>query len=210
MKNIDFLPQDYKDARNRHRERIMRLWLVGAAVCALAVLFVVGHVQLRQARNDLSYLASQNQLLQRGLDLISQLTREQQQLSRKYKMLQALAPQVSCSENLTDLARLMPPGVTLKQYQLKCESPAGRTNSDQQSGSGSPQRYVVTVVGLAPSEMDVAVLVAQLSAFQRFRDVRLEYCKASPVHGRRAHGFKATFVIQPASLNVEQTQEVRQ
>ena len=44
---------------------------------------------------------------------------------------------------------------------------------------------------------DVAVLVGQLSGYEKFQDIRLEYCKADSIQGHLATQFKISFAIKP-------------
>jgi hypothetical protein len=51
----------------------------------------------------------------------------------------------------------------------------------------------VTLSGMAASQVDIAVLVGQLSGCREFANVRLDYSKATDFDGRRAQEFRVTF-----------------
>ena len=216
MKDIDFLPQWYRQARRSHDSRISRLWLAMIGLCALAVWFGVGKLQTGQAQAQLAYLTDQNQMVQEGLDLIGQLEEEQAELQERYKLAQELAPTLSSVEILSKLADLIPPQIALKKLEVvsklsepsaarsdKLTALAAKISAGTPSGPTPPQprtvEMEVSVIGLAPSETDVAILVGQLAGCRDFRQVRLEYCKAATIEQCQGYSFKASLTVEAAA-----------
>ena len=211
MKDIDFLPLQYRQARRRHDSRIVRGWLAVIALCAMGVWFGVGRFQLREAKARLIHLDVQNRTVQTGLDLIDKLEGEQTTLLERYGLAQQLTPTLSCVQTLAKLAELIPPQVALERLSIVSRKdqnrprPGGKLGELAERISADAWQPGITelqlsIVGLAPSEMDVVLLVGRLSSCQSFAEVRLEYCKSDTVNKHRAWVFKVNLLAKAAPL----------
>jgi len=224
VKDIDFLPHWYRQARHRRDLRISRVWLGMIGLCALGIWLAAGNLQMDQAQARLDHLTDQNQTIQKGLDLMAELETEQTGLLVRYELAQELSPRRSCVEILSKLAELIPPQVSLKELEVISKVVEDRAKSGDKlttlaakisgktSSEASPSKrrtieMTVNIVGLAPSEMDVAILVGQLGSCRDFLQVRLEYCKASTIEQCRGYSFKATLTVEAASLPVEKSED---
>lgn len=212
MRKIDFLPESYRETRRRHALRIRRIWLAGFVLAGLACWFGVEEVRLRAVRRQLAYLEQQHQISMAGLEHIATLQAEQALLLDRHRLVQELQSPVSTVETMFQIARLLPDNVALKQLQVNCQpmhQPA-RTGSEATvaataamagAAGEKPTQAVpasmprVTLTGLAASQVDIAVLVGQLSGCREFANVRLDYSKATDLAGRRAQEFRVTFDV---------------
>ena len=218
MTYIDFLPQWYKQDRRRRDLRISRIWLTAIGFCALGVWFGVGNLQLRQAHAQLAHLQQQNHTVRAGLDLLDQLKSEQATLLERCNLAQKLTPSISSVDVLTRLAEFIPSKVAIERLNLiskkasataqssdKLTALAARIAADKvlpQASSSQGTQMHLSIVGLAPTQMDVAVLVGRLAGSQDFRDVRLQYCKATTIENRQGCTFEVTLLIQPPSSSL--------
>ena len=212
MKDINFLPQEYREARRRHDSRVSRLWLAMIGLCALGIWFGVGKLQLRERQARLARLEQQNRMVQTGLDVMEQLKGKHAKLLERYKLAQQLTPRLSCVQTLGRLAELIPPQVVVEKLNVVSKKGQSRPeagnklaqlaerisaeNSLEKASLPEIRELHLSIIGLAPSEMDVAVLVGRLSSYQDFRNVRLEYCKSSTIEKRRACTFEVTLVTK--------------
>ncbi len=210
MKNINFLPQEYRQARRRHDLRVSRMWLAMIGLCALGLWFAVGKLQLREAQARLAHLEDQNKMVQTGLDVMEQLKGEHAKLLERYKLAQQLTPRLSCVQTLSKLADLIPPQVVVEKLDVVSKKGQSRPeagnklaqladrisaeNSLEKASQPEIRELHLSIIGLAPSEMDVAVLVGQLSSYQDFHSVQLEYCRSSTVEKHQASTFEVTLV----------------
>ncbi len=221
MKDIDFLPKPYREACRRHDQRVTRIWFALIGLCALGLWFTGEETRIHKARERVNYLARQNRTVQTGLDLIKKLRMEQAELREKFEVIKDLGPKANSVEILAAISRFMPTQIALKEYQLTCgekeekiEESAGRAervlNKKEADKKPKPRKVPdikVSLVGLARSEMDVAVLVGQLSGYKKFQDIRLEYCKADSIQGHLATQFKISFAIKPHLLTEARKEE---
>ncbi len=211
MRNIDFMPEWYRADRRRRNSHLTRMWLGIIGLAALFLWFTVGRSRVNEAEGHLAHLRSQNRTVQAGLGIIDQLRDEQALLLEKYKLAVQLTPRISCVETLVGLAELIPPQVAVQHLELRSSQEQPRKAkslasvvaklSDSKADSGNEehsknQELQIGLVGLAPSEMDVAVLVGQLSGRQDFHGVNLEYCNATTIEDREGCTFKLKFVVR--------------
>lgn len=213
MKDIDFLPDEFKEARRKHDMRMTRLWLGLIGLTALVLLFASGQMQVNDARAELDYLKHQNEIVLDGLNLISGLKLEQARLAERFKLLEQLGPETDTVETLAKLAEVMPAQIVLKECRLRCEmvqASSSKTSSglaavgkvvsaaDASKDKSTPQvseKVRVEILGLAATEMDVAIFVGRLSSYQKFRDVQLDYCRVDSIEDRQANSFRISFLI---------------
>ncbi len=198
MRNVDFLPDAYRQARRHRRLRLRRLGLGAACLFLLASWLAADELRIRSARSQLEYREGQNRTVQAGLDQIARLQVEQSALLDRHRLLQNLQPPVSSVQTVFRVAQLLPEHVALRQMQMTCgpaalpdAKPAAAGKTQVQPASPPPPR--VTLSGIALSEVDIAVLVGQLSSCREFANVRLDYCKAAEVESRHVQEFRVSF-----------------
>lgn len=219
MRKIDFLPESYRESRRRRAGRIRRVWLAGLVLAVLASWFGVEEVRLRGVRRQLGYLAEQNRTVTAGLEHIARLQAEQAALMDRHRLLQELRSPVSSVETLFRIAKLLPEDVALKQMQMTCQPASGpgakagseaasaATGTAAEGKAGQALQAVprVSLSGVAASQLDIAVLVGQLSGCREFTNVRLDFSKAAEVGGRRAQEFRVTFeAVAEAKANASE------
>jgi hypothetical protein len=200
MRNLDFLPDAYRQARRQRRLRRHRLGLGAACLCLLASWFGADELRIRGSRRQLACRAGQNETVQAGLDQIARLQIEQTALLDRYRLLQDLDPSISSVQTVFRIAQLLPENVALRRMQMTCgpaASPGGApaTPSKTRAQPASPSLPRVALSGIALSEVDIAVLVGQLSSCREFANVRLDYCKAAEVESRRVQEFRVSFDV---------------
>jgi Tfp pilus assembly protein PilN len=214
MKDIDFLPEPYREACHRHDLRVTRVWFAVIGLCALGLWFSGEEMRIHHARKRVDYLARQNKTVHAGLELIKSLRTEQAELREKFDVIKELGPKANSVEILAAISKFMPAQIALKEYQLTCKEKEEKTGewntrtgkilskseADKKPKPKKVPDIKVSLVGLARNEMDVAILVGQLSGYKRFQDIRLEYCKADSLEGHQATQFKITFAIKPRLL----------
>ncbi len=205
MRNVDFLPETYRQERRRYRQRLRQLSLAAAGLCLLAFWLGVDEVRVRRARGHVEYLQRQNDIVQAGLDQMAKLQSEQTVLLDKYRLLNELQSPISSVESLLRIARLLPDHVAVRRVQIVCGTAAGSAGMDGTKAvaavtggerqAAAPAGPRVALCGIAMSQVDIAVLVGQLSGCREFANVRLDYSKAAEVASRQVQEFRVTFDV---------------
>lgn len=198
MRNVDFLPDAYRQARRHRRMRLQRMGLGAACLGLLALWWAVDELRIRSLRRQLECRMDQHRTVQAGLDQITKLQVEQAAWLDKHRLVQDLQPPISSVQTVFRVAQLLPQHVALRHMQMTCgtAAPAGggaALAAKDQARPTSPILPRVVLSGIALSEVDIAVLVGQLSSCREFANVRLDYCKAAEVESRPVQEFRVSF-----------------
>ena len=129
------------------------------------------------------------------------LQAEQAVLLERYKLIRELQPGVSCVATLCRIAELLPEAVVLRQLQFSCGTASGGAAEPAggvKAQAAGPPAVRMALAGLAPSQVDIAVLVGQLSGCREFANVRLDYSKACEIDSRQAYEFRVTLDVPAA------------
>jgi Tfp pilus assembly protein PilN len=210
MRKIDFLPESYRESRQRHAVRVRRAWLAGLVLAGLASWFGVEELRLRGVRSQLEYLAGQNKTAMAGLEHIARLQAEQAGLLDRHRLLQELQSPVSSAATVFQIARLLPENVAVGHLQITCRpasAPVVKAGSEVATAEAQavpPAVPLVSLSGVAASQVDIAVLLGQLSGCREFANVRLDYSKAAEVKGHLAQEFRVTFEVVVADAKAAQ------
>jgi hypothetical protein len=142
-----------------------------------------------------SELAQSRQQLQKLDDLLALQKRWQGQ----YQMLQTLGPHVETARLLSRLQTLMPPEMALLEAGIDTSGVAAPRPSRRlaRSDESAPRpRMNIRLLGVAPTDVDVANFLARLSDVRYVRDVAMTYARDRTESGHLMRQFEVTFSIQ--------------
>lgn len=205
MREVDFLPERIRRQRRRWRRLLRQGYLLAACVATMGALTYVRQGHLVRAEGQLVALSERAQNIQRQIAMIPDVERQMADLLIKKRIDAELGSRADCTGVLAELCRLAPPNITLVSLELKTVnlrvSPSKRSSfrSAVVAGARSPDRATQTVrrvrlmlTGLAPTDVDVANLIGQLSASCLFEDVNMGYAKTVTFQRRSAKEFQAS------------------
>lgn len=207
MDVIDFLPKDIKVHRARRRSLKRQVWLVALVAAGLAILGYVRQGIIGQAKAELTGLHDQIANATRQLSMRSDLERQLAELMIKKRIDDTLGSRANALEVLSELERTLPENVVLTSLTLEAvEIPlavAAQYDSQAPTVAGSQGRRTVQMVkrvrlvftGLAPSDVDIANFIAQMSAGRLFEDVSMGYAKNLDFRGRSVREFQASCYV---------------
>jgi Tfp pilus assembly protein PilN len=178
MNAINFLPPSYAAAHAQRQHRFRLVLLLALVAVGIGGWYLLAGRQLTdlehcaqaktQAVDAAAQRASQVQALRTQCDGLNRQVRVQREL---------MAP-ITNTQVLAALGRLMPPSVSLTEVHLLGPAPAGH----------DPAVMHLTVLGLSPSDAEVATLVERMAKHVLFANVSLEFTKAvasGPVPARQ-------------------------
>lgn len=212
MTNTSFLPEDYLEERAERRTNVISLILFGVVMIAVFAAFLVTNREWTQVRASQEAINSQYQLAARQIDELTQLEQQKEQMLNKAELAAALVERVPRSILLAELINRMPPRLSLLEFELKSEkvrAPRALPNSrrrgrhtgpkrapTREQASAAPEkiqppRHVVTIsmVGVAPTDLEVSRFIAALTSYSLLTDVTLEYSKEREVDDRMMRQF---------------------
>jgi Tfp pilus assembly protein PilN len=207
MEKIDFLPERVRTQRARNASLIRQGCLLAVCVLALTVLAYARQQRISAAKAELVSLKDQGANVQRQLAFRSDLERQQADLMIKKRIDEQLGSRVNTLEVLAEMERLLPESIVLTSMNLEAVElripmkPAEeKSASSARSSDNRPKEKVVKRVrliftGLAPSDVDLANFIAQLSAGRLFEDINMGYAKNVDFRGRSAREFQASCYV---------------
>jgi Tfp pilus assembly protein PilN len=196
MRPVEFLPERIRFQRARRRRLTRQGCLLGACILAMAALTAIRQGRIASAKADLVTLESRLVNTQGQLAMIAPLEQQMADLLIKKRIDEELGSRTDCTAVLAELCHLMPANLSLVALELKtvdvgegaahagAAAPAG-------PGSDNPRRVRLVITGMAPSDVDVANFIGQMSASPLFDEVNMGYVKTVPYRGRSGREFQA-------------------
>ncbi len=190
---MNFLPEDYVEKRQAARSAVVFIGLLVIVVGGSLGTWVFKQWQANRTFEVLEAKRSEFEQASKDLAEMQQLQQEKSRMMGKAEITTTLMERVRRSDLLQELSKLQPQGVSLLNLELKSKEiqASARPMSDlekakhQQEGATEtiqvPQLEVsLDVMGLAPSDGQVAAYIAALSKSPLLSDVNMlfsEECK---------------------------------
>lgn len=191
MRELEFLPDDYTQARFKRRIGFIRSWLLLAMGMAMVLWSLQMGVWVRDARAELQSLRGAGSAVDGDVQKVRMLRAEAQHFYRRLELLRTLRPKTTVTAVVAGLVDALPAYTVLDAIEL---------TQPETAGDG---RAVVRLNGTAPRETVVADTLSRLDASPQFDRVTLVESKpaAADAAGRRR------FVIEAEVLPVSPAQE---
>jgi Tfp pilus assembly protein PilN len=210
MQNLDFLPERTRLQRQRRRRLFRQGYLTVVCIAGLVAVGYMRQGSVRQAQASLESLNTQQQQLQRQVSMKQDLERQLGEFQLLKRINDDLGSRVCALDVLAELDKLLPRNMALTH--LSFEAVQLQVPLKQGSGGADPTRAVTVsdpgkmmtvkrvrlmLTGIAPSDVDVANFIGQLSASPLLEDVNMGYAKTVDFRGRLAREFQASCYITP-------------
>lgn len=214
MSNASFLPEDYLAQKAERRTNIICLTLFGVVMGVVFLLFLFTNRQLSNVKADQEQINGRYQQAALQIKELNELEEQKAQMLEKAELAAALVERVPRSILLAELINRMPDRLGLLNLELKSDrikvvtpmpaagstgrlkgKPArAQTKEDAQQVLNKIEapRYEVSIVlvGIAPSDVEVARYMAELNAYELLDDVTMEYSAQTDFDGRRMREFR--------------------
>jgi len=184
----DMLPPACRERFSRRRR--VRLWVTTYALTIVALIATSLALSLRareldHVRNRLAEQVRERWLRnEEAVALVDEVRRLQADITRYNR----LAWPVRVSDTIDAIAPLVPRGCTLTALTLAPQEASRRRDRDDDEAEGL--RLGIEVEGVAPSDAEVAEVVAGIDASPLFSGVKLDYAKSRDVAGVLARQFR--------------------
>ena len=204
MKEADFLPEWLRQQRVRRKRLIRQGQLLAICMACMALLTCVRQAWISEARAALTGIHDRAEAQNRMIAQIPPLERQMADLLIKKQIDSELGSRTDCTAMLAELCHLMPRNMSLASLELKPveirvepDYPAKRearrpARGGRRSAAKLVRRVRVVLAGLAPTDVDVANFIGQLSASPLFENVNMGYAKTVRFRGRSAREFQAS------------------
>jgi hypothetical protein len=201
MRELEFLPAWYPQLRGRRRMVMLVAWLgmmvIGSLAAWSAVLQREMHVEQTQVQSGQRRLVASHQQI-RELEKLQEMQRQWRQQA---EILNQLGVHIEAARVMNAIEAVMPREVALVSLAMATESQArsapnlAAARSAQAGGANVDRRMQVRMVGVAPTDVDVANFLAKLGALPFLEGVSLNYAKERPENGHLMREFEVTFSL---------------
>ena len=201
MNEIDFLPKTYVQQRAKHS----RFYREMGGIVAIALVIGGWHLS---TRNSLSHLQGYAQALeaqamaaQTQKSEVLRLQKEQRELQETVRTQRKLVLPLNVNQVMAVLGTLMPKSMALTTLQITNPRPTPALKTDRRSEAVIAKAAEVTpvmkieLVGLAPTDTDVADFVGRLSGSQMFSNVKMPFSHATQAGTLLAREFRIEMEI---------------
>jgi len=208
MNEVDFLPESIRQQRAHHKQIVRQSYLLVACVLAMGLLAYVRQGRVDVARAEVATLSARAENLGRQIAMIPPLERQMAHLMIKKQINEELGSRTDCAAVLAELCRLMPENMALLSLELKTvdvrvpavrparqssrTAAAAGMGRSSKSAAEIVRRVRLHVTGIAPTDVDVADFIGQLSTSCLFEQVQMGYSKTKAFRGRSSREFQAS------------------
>lgn len=228
MATINFVPDDYVQQRQSSRANILYLMMLMAMLGAIGVTF--GFIKMRQHRinAELVQLTARMEQTKQQMAELEKLEKQRVNMMKTMVMTAELLEPIPRSVVLAGLTNNLPAGVSLVEFKLDEKeitvsrpAPAKASGASQYQAKAAaakeepakPETKVETnfeIKGIAPSDIQVAAFIANLSNSILFDQVALIESKVEEIDGIRFRQFRLNASLKPElTLSKEDIDHIR-
>lgn len=222
MSNASFLPEDYLSQKAEQRTNIISLTLFAVVMIAVIGAFFVTNRQARLVKSAQEEINGRYQQAGMQIQELTQLEKQKEEMLHKAELAAALVERVPRSILLAELINRMPERLALLEFDMKSEKIKAAAAPQEKDAKGrlvtktkekpktkeqagetvqkvETPRYKVTIsmVGVAPTDLEVSRYMTELNNFPLLRDVTLEYSEQKDIGGRMMRQFKINLSLDP-------------
>lgn len=205
MRELEFLPQWYPHLHRRRRLVFTQAWLMVVLAFSLALWMYLADRNERVAEDTLSQLHGQLAQAEAQLVQMDKLEVLRRQWLRQDETLRRLGLHVEAARLIGKLAMVLPENVSLLSMSMETdETPVQMTNVER-AGLPVPalppmnRRMRVRLQGVAPTDVELALLLTELNKVPFFEQVTPTYAQDRRDAGHIQREFELTFSM---NLNV--------
>jgi hypothetical protein len=217
MREVEFLPAWYPAYRRRRALVVTQTWATAVLIGAIGLGGVAAHQRVMAYESESRQLREEMQRTHAELKLLGEQLDLQDALRQQQRILAEVGLQVDVTRLLAELEGRMGPDVALLEFAAdteetvrRAERPApgvAQATTDNSSGragvkSANPsiessvdRKLKIRLVGVAPSDVDVANLLAGLTNKPLFDQVAMNYARERVSAGRVMREFELSFLI---------------
>lgn len=225
MSNVDFVPTDYIQQKESNRANILYFVLLSILMSAIGVTFSIIKVRQRAVESELNAVIAKMSQANESIAQLEELKEKSKTMMKTMVLTAELLEPVPRSVILAALTNNLPPGVSLIEMKLKEDAPIPTAPQQVTKGKyksvtsqkvavkvvGQRLNTTIDIVGIAPSDIEVANYISQLSNSILLQNVSLVESKERKIDETRFREFKLrTKLKKNMVLTKEDVKRIRQ
>lgn len=201
MRELDFLPASFHEARRRQQARRRNMLYSAGLAVALGCLHFIGSSQVKQAQATLASLRRGDQERTLRQSRFNALQTRKRVISSRLELLDRLDDDAPVDVVLAEITRLMTDDMALRSMKLeitRATKPAGdQEEADPVLARGPTQ---VSLQGMAATDMAVGIFFGRLAECDLFSNVELLFSRAVEGVGQPGREFALSFTVRPVVI----------
>jgi len=226
MSNLDFVPDDYVQQRESGRANFMYLVLFAALMGAIGATFSIIKIRQKLVSNELAVVNEQMLAAREQIIQLEEFKAKSKAIMKTAVMTAELLEPVPRSIIIACLTNNLPSGVSLLEFKLEQkkvrQTPAKRPASSQYKvAAGSSAKpavekpvqpeTLITISGIAPSNIEVAGYISKLSGSVLMANVALVEAKEHTAEEGKFQEFKLQMTLKTnVMLTKKDVENIRQ
>ena len=197
MHELDFLPTWYPAIRRRKRQTLLQLWLTGLVAIGLCAWQLMAHRNIeRKQRQAESFVTNLSQT-RATLKALEEQATLKQKLQVQEEMLAKIGTHIDVARMFDAIDKAMPPEMSLISATLETEELTNTAVKPDSKSAGpkTDRRLKVRLEGVAPTQLDLANLLAALTNVPFFDDVTPTWNKDQVQNDHLMRRFEVTFNV---------------
>ena len=200
MKELDFLPRSFREARRRrHVIRRNTLYSIGLAI-ALGCLHVINQSEIRSAQASLAATHANNE--ERNVDQhrLQTLRAREQVLEDRLEWVSRLEDDAPLDAVIAEITRHMDNAMAIRSLVVET-TPVGNADPDWTDPllDRGPTRVVLD--GVAPNDVQVGIFFGRLAECALFDDVKMSFSQEAEEVSRQMREFQLIFTVRRVATN---------
>jgi Tfp pilus assembly protein PilN len=202
MRELEFLPEWYPQLRRRRRLVMVQGWVLIGLIVGIGMWTIAANRAVRKDEAKLVRLDAELSLSRAELEQLDELLALEKQLGKQEQILAKVGSHVEAARLLATLDEVMPPEMALVDLTFDTEdrvvpvtAPPGSRLS--RAAAAAPpvidRRLKVRLVGVAPTDVDLANFLARLTAKPFFEAIAMTYAKDRSDQGHLMREFEVLF-----------------
>lgn len=219
MATINFVPDDYIEQRQSSRANLLYLMLLTAMLGAIGVTFGFIKMRQRDVQAELAALESRMVKANEQIAQLEELKVKSKTMMKTMVVTAELLESIPRSIVLASITNDLPSGVSLAELDLntketKVVKPKAKTAAGAAAAQAEEAQVIVETTlnlkGIAPSDIQVASYIANLSRSILLDNVELVESKELDVEGVVFREFKLKAMLKPGlMLSKEDINDIR-
>ncbi len=183
MRELEFLPEWYPELHRRRRLLFLQIWATLVLAGGLAFWLFLVNRNGASAERNLTELQVKIVRSDERLEKMEKLRQLKDQLQQQAQIQAKLGVHVESARLLSKVAALMPPSMSLLDIGLETEEIATTLSPLAQAALKDPKnpplerRLKTRLIGVAPTDVDVANFITELTKVPFFDHVSMDYIR---------------------------------
>jgi Tfp pilus assembly protein PilN len=205
MRELEFLPAWYPQTRRRKRQVLLQAWVTVCSVIALATWLLLAQRNVHAADAKLADLDVRLEQTNKELAKLDELLNKQKLWRQEEDVVSRLGLHVETTRMFNAIEAALPQEMAILELSLDVDeqlvpvATLADAQAVQQAQTQISRRLKVSMLGVAPTDVDLANFLGQLSAVPFFENVAMTYAKDRAEGGHVMREFELTFAV---NLNV--------